>query len=154
MVFKDKLLFIAPDLKIKEMMNKELESDRIQELLKRNSLGGEYRELITNFNIIYRFMTIDTMNMTHLIRSFRWDDMRLLGDIELLESHKAYDSMKSTMEWEIDIGWFMPRLLMSDRFDTSHNKNIFLITFDYSAPPSHVLLTENYFAERCKKLFE
>lgn len=128
-MYENKILFIAPDLNIKNIMDNELNSPRIQELLKNGELLGEYRTPVDEITDINRLSIIDVFRVTHKILSFKWDDMVLKGNVELIPNKYYMDFIKPNMESK-DMGWFFPRVIAEGNNDKI--TKLHLITFDYS----------------------
>lgn len=148
LIYKNKLVFIAPNLKIKELMDKEINSPRTQELIKLGGMPGVLEDDVCTLNVA-DYLTIIPNRITHRILSFKWDGMELKGEIELSES-ESKELFELSMESK-DIGYFMARVLIE-----RNNRDILdiqLITFDFYPLRWDIKITDSYFKDICEKLF-
>ena len=143
-----KMLFIAPDSNIKRLLDNELKSERFSELLERNSLFGERRDLLDIDLVdasIVRRLTVNSVDASHRISNMYWEGETLFGRIEILSTLYS-EYIKTAME-EKDIGWFLPRIIFLKRDEYNEIDHLHLVTFDFSKPT----YKNRDFTERCRK---
>lgn len=80
-IIEDAVLFTASSEEVKTEMNAQLESDIIKELLQTKTLFGE----ILDYNY-YHHLEIDSRKVSHVLLSYRWDNLILYGNIEILNN--------------------------------------------------------------------
>jgi hypothetical protein len=129
-LYPDRILYNAPNLKMKELITSGINNPYIQNLLQTDSLLGEISAPIYDPRYLSQFIFVNPSYISHRIISFKWDGMILRGDIELLNNELG-NRMIPYMEIE-DGCWFEPRTLSGTTIMLGKTEPSFqLITFDF-----------------------